>query len=186
MWASTRSCVAERVAIALLLALLAAPAGGSGHAPALPRAVIDLAPGLAVRGGGSMSFFGIDVYDGWYWTSQRGWPADAQYALDLTYHRDFEGTRIAQRSEDEMARLGYGTAEERARWRKLMARIFPDVRKGDRITGLHDEGGRVRYFHNGQPIGTIQEQGFAQAFFGIWLDPRTSRNDFREKLLGKQ
>lgn len=26
---------------------------------------------------------------------------------------------------------------------------------------------------------------FAQAFFGIWLDPRTSRPDFRSRLLGE-
>ena len=42
----------------------------------------------------------------------------------------------------------------------------------------------MRYFHNGKPIGEIAEPGFAQAFFGIWLDPKTSRADFREKLLG--
>ena len=44
----------------------------------------------------------------------------------------------------------------------------------------------MRYFHNGTPIGEIADPGFAQAFFGIWLDPKSSRADFRQKLLGAQ
>ena len=67
-----------------------------------------------------------------------------------------------------------------------MARIFPDVAKGDRLTGLYVPQGVVRYFHNGAPIGEIADAGFARAFFGIWFDPRTSRDDFRRRLLGER
>lgn len=182
MWASTRSKRVERAALTALLLALAPFA--SGAAPPLPHAVQEAAPGLAVKGGGVFTWFGIAVYDGWYWTAARGWPSEDAYALDLVYHRDLDGARIAQRSQDEIARLGYGTPEQRARWGALMSRIFPDVRKGDRLTGVHAAAGRVRYFLNGRPIGTIEEPGFAHAFFGIWLDPKSSRADFRDKLLG--
>jgi hypothetical protein len=64
-----------------------------------------------------------------------------------------------------------------------MRAIFPDVQKGDRITGVHVPPATVRYFFNGQPIGDIVDGEFARAFFGIWLDPRTSRRDFRDLLL---
>ena len=66
-----------------------------------------------------------------------------------------------------------------------MRAIFPDVKKGDRITGVHLPPGTVRYFFNGRPIGDIADPEFARAFFGIWLDPRTSRRDFRSKLLNE-
>lgn len=161
----------------------AAPTGTATGAPALPRSVQDIAPGLAVRGGGLMTFLGIAVYDGWYWAAAQGWP-HGDYALDLVYHRDLDGNKIAQRSVDEIAQLGYGTPEQRATWGKLMAGLFPDVRKGDRLTGVHAGKGAVRYFHNGRFIGAIDDPAFAQAFFGIWLDPKSSRADFRQKLLG--
>lgn len=190
MWASTRSWRRKHALVALAMAgalTTAAPAEAfNTAAPPLPRTVQDIAPNLAVRGGGVLTFLGFSVYDGWYWTSARGWPADSAYALDLVYHRDLVGEMIAQRSVEEIAKLGYGTPEQRTRWGALMARIFPDVRKGDRLTGVHTAGGTVRYFHNGQPIGSIDEPGFARAFFAIWLDPKSSRADFRQKLLGGQ
>ena len=57
---------------------------------------------------------------------------------------------------------------------------------GDRLTGVKTATGSMRYFHNGKPIGEIADPGFAHAFFGIWLDPKSSRADFRKKLLGAQ
>jgi len=58
------------------------------------------------------------------------------------------------------------------------------VRKGDRITGVNLPPGIVRFYFNGQPIGEIDDPEFTRAFFGIWLDPRTSRPEFRKRLLG--
>ncbi len=188
MWASTPSSRGSRgLAILLVAAALLAPASArTFDAPPLPGGVRALAPDLALQGGGLLTFLGFAVYDGWYWASARGWPANGPYALDLVYHRDLVGEKIAQRSVEEIAKLGYGTPEQRARWGALMTRLFPDVRKGDRLTGVHTPDGAVRYFYNGQPIGSIEDPGFARAFFAIWLDPKTSRADFRQKLLGAQ
>ena len=67
-----------------------------------------------------------------------------------------------------------------------MKRIFPNVDQNDRLTGVNLPGGVVRYFHNGKPIGDIADPGFSRAFFGIWLDPKTSELDFRQLLLGEK
>ena len=152
--------------------------------PPLPPAVVAIAPGLRVLGGGEMTFFGLSIYDGWYWVDGPGWPADRAYAIDLHYRRSLDGVLIARRSVDEMEKLHRGTEAQRERWGEAMARIFPNVAKGDRITGLHLPG-TVRYFLNGAPIGEIADAEFAQAFFAIWLDPGSSRADFRKKLLGE-
>ncbi len=186
---STRSSVIERALLSAVLAVavVSTPAiARPERAPTLPAVVADLAPGMKARGGGELTFFGISVYDAWYWSAARGWPHDGVYALDLHYHRDLDGAKIAQRSVEEIAKLDYGSAAKRSRWGEQMARIFPDVRRGDRITGLHTAAGTVRFFHNGTSIGEIAEPGFARAFFAIWLDPNTSRSDFRKKLLGSQ
>lgn len=184
---STRSRAIELawIVVAAIAAMTAMPMQASPvRAPALPPSVSALAPGLTAQGGGELTFFGISVYDGWYWSAAGGWPQDGPYALDLIYHRDLDGDAIAKRSIEEIAKLGYGSTAQRARWRELLAGILPDVRRGDRLTGVSLRTGAVRYFHNGAPIGEIAEPGFAQAFFGIWLDPKSSRADFRQKLLG--
>jgi hypothetical protein len=195
MSASTRSSASERavrlpaawarLAFALALAVIAVPARAV-DAPPLPSQVLALAPNLKVQGGGELTFFGISVYDGYYWSPTRGWTQDGPFVLDLHYHRALDGTKIAERSVSEIAKLGYGTREQRARWGEEMRRMFPDVRRGDRLTGVNLPGGIVRYFHNGKAIGDIADPGFARAFFGIWLDPKTSEAGFRQLLLGEQ
>jgi hypothetical protein len=195
MSVNTRSCgpdgAARRhaallpLAFALSLVMTAAPARAI-DAPPLPPQVAQLAPDLKVQGGGELTFFGISVYDGYYWSPTRGWSQDGPFALDLHYHRALDGEKIAERSVSEIAKLGYGTAEQRLRWGEAMKRLFPDVRRGDRLTGVNLPGGVVRYFYNGRSIGEIADPGFARAFFGIWLDPKTSQLDFRQLLLGEK
>lgn len=171
------------LALAAAAIAAAAPAMADGPPP-LPARVLALAPGIRVQGGSELTFFGISVYVGWYWSPVRAWPNDGPYALDLIYHCDLDGARIAQRSVDEIAKLGYGSQAERARRGELMTHIVPDMHRGDRLTGVYIGSGAVRYFHNGKPIGEIEEPGFAQAFFGIWLDPKILQAAFRQKLLG--
>jgi len=189
---STRSSRAETVraaARAFVGAALAAAtmlAAGAPAAPPLPSAVSEQAPGLRLQGGGEMRFLGFAIYEGWFWSPVRGFSLQHPLALDLEYKRNLEGKAIAARSVEEIAKLGLGTPEERTRWGDLMRRLFPDVAKGDRLTGLSLPPGTTRFFHNGRAIGEIDDREFARAFFGIWLDPATSRPDFRRRLLGEE
>ena len=171
--------------LALLFVMSPVPARAV-DAPPLPRQVQELAPNVKVQGGGELTFFGISVYDGFYWSPTRGWSQDGTFVLDLHYHRALDGAKIAERSVSEISKMGYGTADQRARWGDEMKRVFPDVNKGDRITGVNLPGGVVRYFFNGKSIGEIAEPGFSRAFFGIWLDPKSSDLDFRHLLLGEK
>ena len=177
------------MALAVAIVAFAAATAATAHhvvveAPPLPPEVAALVLGTTPQGGGELKFFGLPVYGGWYWGDGHAWHPDRPYALDLHYHRHFTGIEIAQRSIVEMEKRGYTNAEERDRWGNAMRRIFPDVRKGARITGVHTSTGSVRYFLNGAAIGEIADRDFARAFFGIWLDPGTSRPAFRKKLLG--
>ena len=84
-----------------------------------------------------------------------------------------------------MTKLGYGTTEQRARWGELLKKMLPDVDAGDFLTGVNVPQRGVRFYQNGKPIGSIEDREFAQAFFGIWLDPRTSEPALRKQLLGE-
>jgi hypothetical protein len=184
MSANTRS-----LSLSLLVSLIAAGAVlAEVVPPPLPPAIAGLTPSLKVRGGGELKFLGLSIYDGYYYCpgdASDGWSPNVPFALQLVYHRHLRGVRIAERSIDEIVKLGYGTAEQRARWGEQMRRIFVDVEEGDEITGLNVPQRGVRYFHNGKPIGDIDDPEFARAFFGIWLDPNTSEPALRKKLLAQ-
>ena len=61
--------------------------------------------------------------------------------------------------------------------------LFPDVTAGDRLTGINQADGQVRFFRNDADIGRVADPLFGEAFFGIWLDPRTQAPDLRRALL---
>jgi hypothetical protein len=142
-------------------------------------------PEVKLRGGGELTMLGLSIYDGYYWSPTGGWSPDQPFALELVYHHSLYGVKIAERSVEEMAKLGYGTPRQRERWGEQMTRIFPDVDDGDRLTGVNLPREGVRFFRNGVPIGRIEDRDFARAFFAIWLDPRTSEPALRKKLLGE-
>jgi hypothetical protein len=137
-------------------------------------------------GAGTLRWFGLRVYDAELWAS--GGSADFSSPLRLTLHyaRALHGKAIAERSAEEIARLDFGSPAQRAAWRDAMRALFPDVAAGDSLSGLYLPGRGARFFHNGQPLGEIDDAQFARAFFSIWLDPRTSAPDLRAALLGER
>ena len=187
MSATIRLLARNARALLVSLAFACAPALAMDRsAPPLPDPVAALAPDVRPQGGGELRYFGLSVYDGYFWSAARSFSVGQPFALDLHYHRNLKGDGIAERSIDEIRRLGVGSPDEHTRWLGAMQRLFPDVRKGDRLTGVNVPGRGAKFFHNGAAIGEIAEPGFARAFFGIWLDPKTSRPDFRKLLLGER
>lgn len=164
---------------------LAGRAGANTAPPELQQAL----PGARLQGQGRLRFFGLHVYDIRLWTpagfAPEGW-ADSPLALEIEYARTLYGQQIAERSLDEMKRQGEIPPERGSRWLADMARLFPDVKQGDRITGVHQPGVGASFFLNGQRRGEQREADFARRFFGIWLAPQTSEPALRERLFGRQ
>jgi hypothetical protein len=171
----------------LLIAAALLPAGGARARVAPPPEVAAELPGARAHGAGQMRFFGLRVYDVRLWAgeppSATTWPA-LPLALEIEYARELPGAAIAERSLKEMQRQADIAAATGARWLADMSRIFPDVRAGDRITGVHRPGAGARFFLNGSLRGELPDADFARLFFGIWLSPRTSEPALREALLG--
>ncbi|MGA1325047.1 MAG: chalcone isomerase family protein [Rubrivivax sp.] len=190
-------CAALTVAPFAASASLSAPTGrddasGVGRAAVSPPAELLQSwrrrPHL--QGEGRLRFLGLLVYDVRLWTEGPGLAADdwtrQPLALEITYARGFDARQIAERSLGEMRRAEALPAGLGEQWLDAMIRIFPDVRQGDRLTGVHQPAGPTRFFHNGRLRGEVADAGFGPRFFGIWLGPSSSQPALREQLLGRR
>jgi hypothetical protein len=156
-------------------------------ADAAPAEVERTWPQARLVGRGRLRFMGLRIYEARLWAPGRigadDWSAQP-FALELAYARALDGAAMAERSLAEMRRQRDIDPVQAERWLALMKASFPDVREGDRLTGLHrpEEGARI-YF-NGELRQQWPEAALARQFFGIWLAPQASVPSLREALLG--
>jgi hypothetical protein len=85
---------------------------------------------------------------------------------------------------DEMKNLGIAEAQATT-WGKELASILPNIEPGQSITAVYIPKQGTSLFHDGKKISQIPGPDFAKAFFGIWLDPKTSVPKLRADLLGQ-
>lgn len=161
--------------------IAAAPAQAQAEVP--PEVAAEL-PAAALQGSGQLTFLTLKVYDIRLWSNQ---PPGEDYtrtalALELQYARKLAGRKIAERSLDEMRRIGEFSELQAERWLAGMTGLFPDVAAGDRITGVQ-RGGTARFHTNGRFRGEVADAEFTRLFFGIWLSPRSSEPELRQALL---
>ena len=164
--------------------VLAALSAFALDAPPLPEAAAREAQGVSPRGSFRFRFLALHVYDATLWTRGGGASLEEPHVLDIRYAMDIAGRDLARRSVEEMRKQGQRDAAKLARWEKEMERIFPDIRAGDRLVGLHVPGVEARFHSQRGSIGSVADPEFARAFFAIWLDPRTSEPRMRARLLG--
>ena len=135
--------------------------------------------GLKRWGSGTFKRFGVLVYEATLWASDD--PQRPPLALRIDYKRRIAGNVIANASVKEMRR--FVTDEARLqRWEEQMQQLFPDVKPGDHLVGFHSGDG-VHFYQEDRLLGRIDDADFANAFFGIWLNERTSAPDLRAALL---
>jgi hypothetical protein len=174
------------LAAPLLAAVLALVAPAAHSAPVdLPAPVRQALPEWRPLGDGRLRWFGLHIYDAALWSGSREFDSDRPFALVIRYARDFKGSHIAQSSVDELKRLGYRDPAKLTRWGQALERLLPDVKAGERLTGVYHPLGGVDLYSEDRALGTISDPEFAHAFFSIWLDPRTREPTLRERLIGR-
>jgi hypothetical protein len=156
-------------------------------APKLPQEVSAALASAQFSGTGKLTFFGLNVYESSLWVSPAFKPLDFDnhaFALELHYLRGFSAESIAKRSLEEMQRIEKIAEPTAELWLTTLSEAFPNVKKGDRLIGLHKPGSGVSFWHNGKRSGEIRDAEFARQFFAIWLSPKTSEPKLRKALLG--
>lgn len=152
----------------------------------------DALPQAQLVGEGELRWFGLFIYNAKLWSPQpsqvvAGNGPRAPFALELTYKRSISRERFVDTSADEIRRL-YGervSAAQLENWRAEMQRAFVDVEAGTRITGVYLPGEGCRFYVNDRLQHTVRDMAFADAFFAIWLDPRSKDAKLRRNLLAK-
>jgi hypothetical protein len=111
------------------------------------------------------------------------WSFERAFALDIRYAMNIKGRDLSKRSIEEMRNIGVTDDAKLRRWEEVMDRLFPDIKPGDRLVGLHLPGREARFYNQERLLGTVPDPEFARAFFGIWLDERTSQPKLRAQML---
>ena len=135
-----------------------------------------------LQGAGKLTWWGFHIYDASFYRA--GTLTSPEFALDLSYQKSFSGASIANSSADEMKRIGVPDTQA-AMWGKELAGFLPDVESGQTLTAIYIPKQGTVFYHDGKRIAQIPGADFSKAFFGIWLDPKTSAPKLRAELLGK-
>ena len=154
----------------------------------LPPELTPQWPDAQWAGSARLRFFGFDVYDAQLWVAP-GFQASAfarhPLALALTYLRTLTGKDITTHSLKEMRLLEKLTPEQDERWQVALESALPDVKAGDRLTGMHHPTRGAQFWFNGQPRAWVKDPAFSRLFFGIWLAESTSQPALRAALLAR-
>jgi hypothetical protein len=134
-----------------------------------------------LQGSGRLTWWGLNIYDASFYRSKN---SSAEFALDLRYQKSFSGSSIANRSADEMKKIGVSDMQA-VLWGKELAAILPNVESGQALTAIYSPKQGTVFYHDGKQIGKIPGADFSKAFFGIWFDPNTSAPKLRTELLGR-
>lgn len=177
------------------LALLSAQAvwaqsAAPAAAPATVAAPAELAPygpKWQAKGTGTLRFFGFKVYDATLWLpgADATFNFSRPFALDIRYATAIKGRDITNTSLIELQRISTSSPEQILAWSKWMETLFVDVKSGDQLLGVHLPGEGARFFLNGKLLGETADAAFSEAFFKIWLDPKTKRPELRAALLAQ-
>lgn len=160
--------------LALAAALLALPA--AVKPPELDGRV-DAADPAACH---DYDYLAWDLYRAELWSDAADLPGE-NFALSLTYERDFTRGTLIDSSIEEMSRLSGRPGGSFAAVRRELGQAFRDVGPGDRVTAWRDGSDRLRFFVNGEETGTLSRD--ADLFLDIWLGEGARHAAGRRELL---
>jgi hypothetical protein len=133
------------------------------------------------QGVGRLNFWGFHIYDVTLYRMAN--LSSPEFALDIKYQKSFSGSSIANRTSEEMKKMGVPDAQATS-WGKELTEVLPNIESGQTLTGIYSPKTGTTLFYEGKKIAVIPGVEFSKAFFGIWLDSKTSIPKLRTELLG--
>ena len=103
--------------------------------------------------------------------------------IDILYLRSIDKQDLLTATDNEWNRLGIPLAK-RQLWISQLGKLWPTIRKGDRLAFQLNPEGHNYFIYNGKRIGGIADKQFGKSFLDIWLSPKTSQPGIRQRLIG--
>jgi hypothetical protein len=151
---------------ALAISLAALPAW------AAPAEVTNALPGAERVGEASYHMLGVRLFSAESYAAGGDFSWERPFALTLTYERAARQSALLNRSISEMTQRGAGSARTLAPLRAQLARCFPDIARGDRVTAVSTGADTATFYYNGAQRCDVRWPAFRRTFFGIWLAGR--------------
>lgn len=151
-------------------------------------------PQAKLVGSGEFSWWGLSIYSAKLWQEPAAvggsniFNPQQSFALEITYHKTISRERFVDTSIEEIRRLhGENFNQElMQQWRSYMTKAFTDVKSGDQLIGVHIPQFGCRFYSHSKLLAEIPDEKFSNAFFSIWLDPRSKDSQLRAKLMGQR
>lgn len=145
-------------------------------------------PEAKIAGSGEFTWWGLSIYTARLWHNSSSFDVMQDFALEITYNKSISRARFVDASIDEMRRIMGAklTPSLEQQWRAHMEKSFVDVKPGDQLIGVKLRGKGCRFYNRERLISEIADEDFAQAFFAIWLDPRSRDQELRARILGSK
>lgn len=144
-------------------------------------------PNLETVGQGSYRYMLWQLYDARLASSDGSfvnYEQSTPLLLELTYKRNISRDQFIKATIDEWKKLKQSSSEQQQQWAEQLAKLWQDVKKGDRLAAVLLPDNTVEFYFNGSKTGVLADEAFGPAFFNIWLDSATSAPKLREQLTG--
>jgi hypothetical protein len=126
-----------------------------------------------------------DLYTSQLLTTSGKYPvkiASDSVLFTIHYLADISSDDLIGRTVEQWQHLGI-PSEKYQSYLPALKTIWPDIKEGDSLSLLIDQGRSVFYFNQAY-IGVINASEFGQVFLAIWLAENTSEPKLRRELLG--
>lgn len=102
--------------------------------------------------------------------------------FEIKYQRNISQSDLIERTIEQWQHLGFSEETYQA-YPPVLAALWPDITKGDKLTLVVSERSSDFYF-NERFLGRVNDDSFAQIFLAIWVSPNTSQPKLRQQLIG--
>lgn len=102
-------------------------------------------------------------------------------ALLIRYRIDIDKKDLLDATDEQWQHLSIDPLNRR-QWLQQLAKIWPDVKKGERLVFVLTERGGAFYLDE-RLLGKVKSSEMATAFISIWLAPQTAYPKIRTQLI---
>jgi hypothetical protein len=127
------------------------------------------------------TWYFFDIYHVKVWTLDNELPDTKKpFIMTYDYRRDIKAKDLIKTSQEEWKDLELCNAKQSQLWSNELTKIWPDIKSGDQLTAWFN-GSDTQFYQKKKFLGKISGKDFSEAFFQIWLHPKSQTASLRKR-----